>query len=129
MNLNTEISFRTSRSSGAGGQHVNKTESKVELRFNIFDSEILNEKQKRLIFDRLSTRITANGDLILTEQSERSQLKNKEKVLGRFYALIKLAIIPKKKRRVTKPTLASKKKRLDNKRKQSEKKLLRQKNF
>ncbi|MCL3782251.1 aminoacyl-tRNA hydrolase [Prolixibacteraceae bacterium JC049] len=129
MDLTTEISFKTSRSSGAGGQHVNKTESRVELRFNVFQSQLLSERQKQLIINRLASRLTANGELILTEQSERSQLQNKEKVLGRFYALIHQSLIPPKKRKATRPTLASKKKRLDNKRIQSEKKQLRRKDF
>ena len=129
MDLTTEITFKTSRSSGAGGQHVNKTESRVELRFNVLHSEILNHQQKYLLCDRLATRLTFNGDLILTEQSERSQLKNKEKVLARFYALLKQALTPRKKRKATRPTLASKRKRLNNKRMQSEKKQLRRKDF
>jgi ribosome-associated protein len=122
-----EFVFSTSRSSGPGGQNVNKVSSKVELRFNVAASENLSEDEKNLVTGKLSNYINNAGELILTSQSERSQLKNKEKVIQRFYQLLNRALTPRKARKETSPTFASKVKRLTTKKIHGNKKILRKK--
>ena len=117
-----ELHFTASRSSGPGGQHVNKVSTRMELRFHIASSSLLSEEEKGLLTEKLATRINTAGELILVSQSERSQLKNKEKVIEKFFTLLKRALSPRKKRKPTKPTQASKEERLEAKRIQSEKK-------
>jgi len=123
--LEREITFVATRSSGPGGQHVNKVSTRVELRFPVFSSELLDEKEKALVYLSLKRYITMDGLLILQCQDERSQVKNKEKVLSTFYALLVKALTPRKKRKPTKPTAASRAKRLESKRLQSVKKVRR----
>ncbi len=120
-----ELVFIATRSSGPGGQHVNKVSTRVELRFNIPESSLLTEDQKLIILTRLKNKITDDGTLIIVSQESRSQFKNKEKVLEKFYQLLQKALKPVVKRIPTKPTAGSKKKRLDYKKKLSEKKLKR----
>ena len=129
LNLDPEISFKTSRSSGKGGQNVNKVSTKVELDFDVAESAILTAGQKELIFTKLRHRITKTGILQMVAQSERSQSANKEIAIQKFYAAIWFALTPAKKRFKTKPTRSSKEKRLDSKKKISEKKGLRRKNY
>ncbi len=117
-----EIIFKASLSSGAGGQHVNKVNTKVELRFHIDKSENFNEEEKHVLKTKLKNKISNEGFLVLSSQSERTQLKNKGKVLERFFDLLEKALKPEKKRKPTKPTKASKEKRLKEKHMQSEKK-------
>jgi len=121
-NLHKEIKYRTSRSSGSGGQNVNKVSTKVELLFHVENSQVLSEKQKFIIAEKLSNRINLEGILILQCEETRSQLKNKEIVFNRFIELLKEALKPVKKRKPTKPSKGAVKKRLDNKKKQSQKK-------
>ena len=118
----SELHFSASRSSGPGGQHVNKVSTKMELRFHVASSELLTDAEKELIQEKLATRISAAGELILVSQSERSQPQNKEKVTEKFYALIARALTPRKKRKPTRPSKASKEERLELKHQQSEKK-------
>lgn len=120
-----ELVFCTSRSSGPGGQNVNKVNTKVELRFDIPNSGVLSEEEKSIILVKLKSRINNDGILIITSQEERSQLKNKENTIEKFYALIIKALTPVKPRRRTRPTAASKLKRLTEKKKRGEKKSLR----
>jgi len=120
-----EFIFKTSRSSGAGGQNVNKVNTKVELRFNISTSQILTDKEKEILLEKLANKISNEGDLIIVSQTDRSQLKNKEKTIEKFYALIQKTLTPRKRRKPTKPSAASKRRRLDDKRIKSEKKSLR----
>ena len=127
MNLSKEVKYRTSRSSGAGGQHVNKVSTKVELLFHVESSEILSEEQKTIITKKLKNRISNDGWLTLSCDETRSQAKNKEIVFDRFMALINEALKPVKKRKPTKPTKNSVEKRLKKKKKLSEKKDLRKK--
>lgn len=125
--ISKEASFKAVRSSGPGGQHVNKTSSKVILSFNIDNSSILTEVEKELLIRKLQNRITTQNDLILECSETRSQHKNKELVLVRFKELIISALKKPKKRKKTKPTKASKFKRLRAKKLHSEKKTNRQK--
>ncbi|MBN2172542.1 MAG: aminoacyl-tRNA hydrolase [Bacteroidales bacterium] len=115
----------TSRSSGPGGQYVNKVSTKVELRFNIPGSDLLDDAQKNLIIKKLKNKITQTGDLIIISQSTRSQLKNRENAIEKFLTTLENALKPQKKRKPTKPTRASQEKRLEKKKKKSEMKDLR----
>lgn len=120
--LSPEFTFTASRSSGPGGQHVNKVSTKVELRFNVIESVFLTAEEKEIILSRLAKKINSLGELILVAQSDRSQLKNKEKVIEKFYILLSKALTPVKKRKPTRPSRAAKEKRLEEKRIRSEKK-------
>jgi len=123
--LLSEVTFSASRGGGPGGQNVNKVSTKVELRFDVNDSETLPETQKQRILSKLKNRITTDGELVLTSSVERTQWRNKEKVTQKFFELVEQALTPPKKRIKTKPTKASKAKRLENKKKQGQKKELR----
>ena len=120
--LHTELTFKTSRSGGAGGQNVNKVSSKVELIFDVDKSAQFTVEQKETIFVKLANRIDNEGLLHLQCDETRSQLKNKEMVFERFLKIIKSALIPIKKRKPSKPTKSSVRKRLENKKKLSDKK-------
>lgn len=120
--LYQEITFKTSRSGGAGGQHVNKVSSKVELIFDVENSSQFTNEQKIAIQNKLSNRIDNEGLLHLQCDETRSQLKNKEIVFERLLDLISTALKPVKKRKPSKPSKSSIKKRLDSKKKLSDKK-------
>ncbi|MFT5847843.1 MAG: ribosome-associated protein [Psychroserpens sp.] len=120
-----ELSFKFIRSSGAGGQHVNKTSSKVELTFDLENSQFLSVDQKRLIKTNLRTRLTKEDVLILQCGESRSQHKNKDIIIKRFLDLIKENLIEEKDRIPTRIPRAVVRKRLTNKRKTSEKKFKR----
>lgn len=123
--VDRELRFNTSRSGGPGGQHANKTETQVELRFHIPHSEVLTEEEKQRLLHKLSHRLTREGELILADESSRSQVKNRERVTEKFYALLEEALKKPKKRKPTKPSKADKRKRLEQKKKHSEKKQMR----
>ena len=125
--LSKELTFSASKSSGPGGQHVNKVNTKVTLRFDVVNSTLLNEEQKATILKKLTSKITKEGIFILFAQSTRSQIKNKEAVVQKLDRLLTKAFAKRKVRKSTKPTKAAVRKRLDNKKKQAEKKKLRRK--
>jgi ribosome-associated protein len=120
--FSSEVHFSASRSSGPGGQNVNKVNTKVELRFDIASSSLLSDQEKVLLMEKLAKKINSEGELILVSQTERSQLKNKEKAIEKFYSLLTRALSPRKKRKPTQPSQASKEERLETKRKLAEKK-------
>lgn len=120
--LARELSFQTSRSGGAGGQHVNKVETKVELRFDVDRSLLLTEEEKALVRQKLASRINQEGYLLVVCQDSRSQLQNKALCVERFYELLGQAFRKPKKRKATKPTKASVKRRLASKQMQAQKK-------
>lgn len=124
-----ELQFQTSRSGGKGGQNVNKVETKVELLFNVSGSLALSPMQKDQILNKLSNRINEEGYLKLSESSSRSQFQNKELVIEKLIALLNKALHVQKKRKATKPSKASKLKKLEGKKKRSEVKQLRKKIF
>ncbi len=126
-NFSKELMFKTSRSSGKGGQHVNKVATKVELIFNINTSIVLDKNEKRLLRKALKNRISKDGNLHLVCQATRSQLKNKNLVVQKFEQLITAALVPKKERIASSIPKGIKDKRLKNKKLQSEKKARRQK--
>ncbi|PIF02391.1 MAG: aminoacyl-tRNA hydrolase [Draconibacterium sp.] len=113
--ISGELHFSASRSSGPGGQNVNKVNSKVELRFAVNLSKFLSEEEKERILKVLKKRINLENELIITVQSERSQLANREKALQLFFSLIESALTIPKKRKKTVPTQASRLKRLESK--------------
>ncbi|WP_229244263.1 alternative ribosome rescue aminoacyl-tRNA hydrolase ArfB [Emticicia sp. CRIBPO] len=128
LDLSTELNFQTSRSSGPGGQNVNKVESKVELRFDIEASEILSPEVKVRLLDKLKTRLVQETVILVTAQEKRTQLQNKEVAVQKFYKIIEEALVEKKKRKPTKPSLADVQKRLKTKKINAEKKSLRRRN-
>ena len=123
--LSGELIYSSSRSSGPGGQNVNKVNTRVELRYNITGSTLLNDDEKTKIQSAFGNRINKEGFLILVSQTERSQIANKKKVTERFYRLLQKALMPVKKRKPTRPTLASKERRIESKKLLSRKKALR----
>jgi ribosome-associated protein len=122
-----EIKFQTSRSSGPGGQNVNKTNSKVTLRFDVVNSLVLTAEEKEIILAKLATRLTSDGELILHAQEKRSQFQNKDEVVEKFDTLLAKAFVKKKARKASKPSKAAVQKRIKNKKQHGEKKKWRQK--
>ncbi len=122
-----ELQFKAVRSSGAGGQHVNKVSSKIELYFNLLNSEGLTDNEKLLLQKNIKTRLTKEGVFILSNAETRSQHRNKELVIKRFFELITLNLIKKKIRKASKPTKASIKRKAEDKRRNALKKALRKK--
>ena len=115
-----ELTFKTSRSGGAGGQHVNKTETRVELFFNVRYSAALSMQQKIILQKKLRSKLTENGELRIVVSDTRSQIRNKEIAIQRFLALIKKELIIPKKRKLTKPTKGSVQRRLESKSKKAD---------
>ena len=110
-----EVTFKTSRSGGKGGQNVNKVSSKVELIFNIADSAFFTEDEKALMIQRLTTKLDSEGNLHIVSQEDRSQLLNKQKTLIKLIAVLEKSLKIQKKRKPTKIPKAVIEKRLNNK--------------
>lgn len=122
-----EVSYKAVRSSGAGGQNVNKVASKVELHFMLEASEALSEEERTRLIQKLQSRLTTSNELILQSDTSRSQHKNKELVTQRFLELIREGLKKEKPRKKTRVPKSAKLKRLKEKKIQSEKKANRQK--
>lgn len=122
-----EVKFKAIRSSGAGGQHVNKVSSKIELTFNVLKSIALSDRQKERLQQKLQHRLTKDGVLILQCDESRSQHKNKDLVIKRFFDVISKSLVVPKKRIPTKIPKSVIRKRLKYKRNLSEKKSRRRK--
>jgi ribosome-associated protein len=120
-----ELEWRTSRAGGPGGQSVNTTDSRVELRWDVRASQALSPAQRERVLDRLASRLTADGVLRLTGAEHKSQHRNREAVLARFRAIVGEALVPPTPRRPTRPSRAAKQRRLDSKRRRGETKRLR----
>jgi ribosome-associated protein len=122
----SELSFRFSRSSGPGGQHVNRSETRVELVFDLMGSPSLSERQKARASGRLEGYLDKDGILHLVSQSTRSQLRNREDVVERFRTLLRAALRIRRKRYPTKPTRAARERRLEEKTRRGDTKKRRQ---
>ncbi len=125
--LLSELNFKTSRSGGKGGQHVNKVSSKVEVIFNLNDSEILTEDQKTLLQAVLYNKLDGSGCIHITAQADRSQLINKQTAVDKLLFLIEKSLVVQKQRKPTKIPKAIIKKRIENKVMNAHQKALRKK--
>lgn len=121
----SEITFKTSRSGGKGGQNVNKVSSKVELNWNIQTSSLITDEQREILLTKLSHKITKEGILQIVSQTDRSQLGNKQLVLEKLNDLLAYAFKMVKKRKETKVPKAVKERRLFMKKKKAEIKKMR----
>jgi ribosome-associated protein len=125
--LQSELEFSASRSSGPGGQNVNKVNSKVTLKLDIRNSSILTDEEKTILLSKLASRLSTEGVLILTSQDKRSQLQNKEAVMAKLDTILAKAFEKRKARKATKPSKGSVRERIKKKKQHSEKKQWRQK--
>jgi ribosome-associated protein len=125
--LHSELEFSASRSSGPGGQNVNKVNSKVTLKLDIQNSSILTDEEKVILLSKLASRLSTEGVLILTSQDKRSQLQNKEAAMAKLDTILAKAFEKRKARRATKPSKGSVRERIKKKKQHSEKKQWRQK--
>lgn len=122
-----EFIFSCSRSSGPGGQNVNKVNSKVELRLNISESLLFTEQEINILLNKLRKNLNQKNELIITSQTERSQVLNKEKCIEKFYFIIENALTPLKPRKKTQPSKASRDRRINAKKNRSDIKNFRRK--
>ncbi|MGV4414497.1 alternative ribosome rescue aminoacyl-tRNA hydrolase ArfB [Chryseobacterium sp. T1] len=122
INFSSELSYKTSRSSGAGGQNVNKVETAVTVMWNVSESQLFSDYQKQMIMTKLKNRINSDGILQLTATESRTQLQNKKAATERILEIVDQATYIPKLRKATKPSKGKIQKRLDNKKKISEKK-------
>ncbi|MDX2263037.1 MAG: alternative ribosome rescue aminoacyl-tRNA hydrolase ArfB [Gemmatimonadales bacterium] len=115
-----ELLFRASRSGGPGGQHVNTSSTRIEVVWNVLTSPALSDEQRAALLRRLATRLDSQGQIRIVSQAGRSQLQNREAAVERLIELVAAALIEPKKRKATKPTKASKVRRVEAKKKRGE---------
>ncbi|SHM83646.1 ribosome-associated protein [Cyclobacterium lianum] len=127
--LNQELSFQASKSSGPGGQHVNKVNSKIQLKFNVVRSSILEEDEKAVLLKKWANRLDSEGNITIQAQEKRSQLQNKSIAIQKFYESLSAAFRKRKMRKTTQPKKSAVEKRLKAKRINAEKKQSRSKNW
>jgi len=120
-----ELQFQTSRSSGPGGQNVNKLETRVTLRFHIEHSHIFSEDEKAVLLKKWEKQLTNEGELLISSETHRTQLRNKDEVIAKFRNAVKLAFTKPKPRKKTKPSKGAIQKRLTSKKNHSDKKEMR----
>ena len=120
--LLNECRFEATRSSGSGGQNVNKVSTKVILLFNALESNLLSQEQKEIFLSELHTRISKNGIFRISSGRERTQLANRKRVIEKFIKLVENAFKTEEERIATKPTKSSKLKRIESKKVLSDKK-------
>ena len=121
----SELEFRATTAQGPGGQHVNRSQTRVELLWNVRESASVSDRQRARILSELSTRISRDGVLRVSSQKHRSQARNREATVERLVELLEAALHEDPPRRATKPSKTAKKKRVDEKKKQGEKKRMR----
>ena len=122
-----ELDFSFARSRGAGGQNVNKTNSAAILRWNLLTSTAITEEVRERLFNKLQTRLTKEGDLIIRSETQRDQDQNKSECIKKLHEILEKALYVPRKRVATKPTKSSVRKRLNTKKAHSEKKDMRKK--
>ena len=127
VDFQKEISFKTARSGGKGGQHVNKVETMVEGYWQVSNSSFFSEKEKERLLQKLAPKINSNGYLLIKSQIHRTQLANKEEVIKKMNRLVQQALVIPKKRKPTKISKTVKAKRVESKKKTAEKKSQRRK--
>lgn len=127
--LLSELLFTSTRSSGPGGQNVNKVSTKVELRWDIADSICFDEEQKQVLIEKLANRINKEGIFYLSCDTFRSQIKNKEQCIKTFGMLLKKAFYKPKPRKASRPSASARAERLQSKKIHSEKKANRRKDW
>ena len=120
-----ELEYRATRAGGAGGQHVNTSSTRIELLWNVTRSGALDDERRARVATRLATRIDGEGWLRVVSSARRSQQQNREAAEARLVELVRGALVVQKRRRPTKPTRASKEKRIEEKKKRGETKRMR----
>ncbi|MGD9548826.1 MAG: alternative ribosome rescue aminoacyl-tRNA hydrolase ArfB [Candidatus Krumholzibacteriia bacterium] len=114
-----ELEITASRSSGPGGQHVNTSDTRIQVRWNVAESVALGEVQRRRVMSALASRLTNDGDLLVACDTHRSQRRNRDEALQRLAALVRQALVPPRPRKKTRPSAEARRKRLESKRKRS----------
>jgi ribosome-associated protein len=117
-----ELEYTASRASGPGGQHVNKADTRIQVRWNPAESRALGPVQRQRVLRALAPRLTGAGEIVLASDTHRSQRRNREEVDRRLAQLVREALVPPKPRKATRPTAASRKRRLEDKKKRGQKK-------
>ncbi len=127
--LIAEIEFEFTRSRGAGGQHVNRTESAAIIRWNVFATKAFTEFKKNRLIEKLAPQLTTEGELLIRSETHRDQDSNRKECLRKFEEIIQKALFIPKKRIKTKPTKSSQRKRMDSKKLHGQKKQMRSEKY
>ncbi len=117
-----ELEITASRSSGPGGQHVNKSDTRIQVRWNVVTTKAVGDIRRRRLLGAFGNRLTMTGDLVLVCENHRSQRRNRQEALQRLAAMVRTALVPPRPRKKTKPTAASRRRRLEAKHRQGQRK-------